>query len=527
METIEARDERRELATVADQAPVKTADRFEVLIMSEAGKLIYTYSNREDATDLMPLCTALINYAQKAQNETLNSMKTSDNLVINFTTRSPLIIVVIHEEHSFVDPLVLVEQVEAQVVSILTAKALRAVFEERPTFDLKRLLYGSEKLIDSILNLSMMATKLEWPWTQAFLAVTSSDASSQASTGGAPQNPTSLARPHRLLVPVGLMAASTRENLHNILASVVSSTSKNMVFTLVFGVSSLSSDKDSVDENETQDNRNADGDDDADEERASDMSFQLISVCNHHDRHKLKIADVHLILALLSGSRAQLVSVESLWIPVCLPRFNQDAFLHSFISLMNNSRNCLVMMSVDRDEFANCKKARDLIEEKFSNIYNDPSQKQRIHYQLSPLVHPTLLELQDKLTSNSVTADELAELQQQAQIYNSKFELYHARQLQFLWYQTSKQVLWWQRSASQSLSPVMFYVTKKMLQSSLKILWLKLRDGSTFLGWHNPTFQLYTQFDSTITTAEATEVIQKISNWIKREEDAFSIKDYR
>lgn len=189
--------------------------------------------------------------------------------------------------------------------------------------------------------------------------------------------------------------------------------------------------------------------------------------------------------------------------------------------------SCLILLSVDRDEFSNCQKARNAIEDKLNVLLEDSNQTDKIYYQMSPLVHPTLLQLQDKLTSNILTGDELAEAQQQVQIYNSKLELFHARQLQFLWYQTGKQVLWWQRSANKTPTSLLFYIPKKMLQSSLKILWLKLSDDSVFLGWHVPTFQLYAQFDHTVSTNEATEVIQRITNWIKKEKENFTIKDYK
>lgn len=504
-------------------------ERFELLILSEAGKPIYSYSKREDAVTLMPLCSTLINYAKKAQKETLTSMKTSDNLMISFSTRSPLIIIVIYDT-PFVDPQILVEQVEAQIISILTAKSLKSVFDDRPTFDLKRLLYGSEKLIESVTNLSVFTNKLKVSNVQAFLAVTSADGhNSQTNPKTVTQTcPLLPSRPHRVLIPVVTMLSSMRDTIHNTICDKVSANSKNMVFSLLFRVVLANGKEDEM--LPTSDGQGSDNDSLAEESKndlMNDVKFKLITCCNHHNRHKLKIADIHIVLALLDGSKAQLSSVESLWLPVCLPRFNQDAFLHSYISYTNNMKHCLVMFSVDRDEFSNCQKARNDIEDKLDSFLKDSNQKGKIYYELSPLVHPVLLELQDKLAGNFLSGDELAEAQQQIQIYNSKLEVYHARQLQFLWYQTSKQVLWWQRSSNNSLSPVLYYVTKKMLQSSLKTLWLKLSNNSIFLGWHVPTFQLYAQFDKTTTTNEATEVIQRITSWVKREEDNFSIKDYR
>lgn len=502
------------------------SSRFELLIMSEAGKPIYSHSKREDAVTLMPLCSTLLNYAKKAQKENLLSMRASDNLMINFAPRPPLIIIVIYESDSNVDPSILVDQVEAQLISILTAKVLRSVFEDRPTFDLKRLLYGSEKLIDSIVNLSVSIPILAWPWVEAFLAVTSTgtspDPTNNLNNLALTNNSTLPSKPHRVLIPIVSMPPGTRDAFQNIISSTVASNSKNIVFSLLFRVV-----KSNIDEDQEMAQIATEGDSDQQQQQPQIDSFKLITVCNHHNRHKLKVADIQIILSLLNGFKAQLSSVESLWMPVCLPRFNQDAFLHSYITYTNKMENCLIILSVDRDEFSNCQKSKDKIEEKIDSLMSDSSYKSKIYYQLPPLVHPVLLELQDKLVNSTISPEELAEAKSQALIYNSKTELYHARQLQFLWYQTNKQVLWWQRSLSKSLNLFLSYVSKKMLQSSLKTLWTKLKDDSIFLGWQVSTFQLYAQFDSTITTNEAMEVIQSITSWIKKEEENFSMKDYR
>jgi len=498
--------------------------KFELLIFSEAGKPIYTYTKREDAVTLMPLCSALFEYAKRNQGEALQSITTSDGLVINFCKRLPLVIIVVHDTESYLDPSLLIDQIEAQIISILTAKILRSVFEERPTFDLKRLLYGSEKLIDAITNLSAFSFEIDEPWVESFLALSSSVTRTHLSTNQLPV-PNLLPESHHILIPVAVMPPSMRDTMHNIIKQEVSTHSKSIVFTLLF----RSGTKDFEDHSPEPSDVVVEVDDLApnpvDEHKNVDI-FRLVSICNHHDRHKLKIADVHIILALLTGSDKQIRSAESLWLPVCLPKFNEDAFLHSYISYMNNFRLCLVMMSTDRDEFTNCQTSRYVIEERIGAYLSDTNQKNRFYHQVSPIVHPDLLELQDKMMSENLTGDELADLEQKAQTYNSKPEVYQARQLQFFWYQTDRQVIWWQRSGKYPSNCIIHYMSKKMLKSSLKHLWLKT-DNATFLGWHVPTFQLYAQFDKTITVDEATKVIQRITNWIKKEEDKLSIKDYK
>ena len=515
--------------------------RFELLILSEAGKPIYSFTRREDAVTLMPLCSALLNYARKTQKETLQSIQTSDNLVIDFSLRSPLIIIVIHEVNSYVDSKMLIEQAEAQVVSIITAKTLKSLFSDRPTFDMKRLLYGSEKLIDATINLSAFPNKLRKPWLQAFLALNPSSTIPTASVGQQPalanitssaagQHPGLTPRPFRVLVPVVIMQPSAREAINGMISSAVASNSKNIIFSLLF--QAVTEEADETSESEQDDNKSRSeisiGTQETSASNGQHLSstmFHLITVCNHHDRYKLKTADIHIILALLTGSKLQLASVESLWMPVCLPKFNQDAFLHSYISYINGMKNCLVQMSIDRDDFTNCQQSRNIIEEKFEAMLNDTSFKNKLRYKTSPLIHPVILEMHEKLTNESLTSEDIAQVQQQTKL--PKQELQHIKQLQFLWYQANRQVLWWQRSARKSLHPTMYYITRKMLQSSLKHLWVKLENDTIFLGWQLPTFRLYAQFDCTITTLEATEVVQRITSWIKKEEDNFNIKDYR
>jgi hypothetical protein len=537
-------------STVLTQTRFEFNGRFELLIFSEAGKPIYSYTKREDAVTLMPLCSALINYAKKAQKETLKSIRTSDNLIIHFTTRSPLIIIVIDEINSYVDYSVLVEQVESQFISIFTAKTLHSLFEDRPTFDLKRLLYGSEKLIDATTNLCAFPRELRWPWLESFLTGNSSNQINLSGTllsTSNHANPAQQTRSHGILVPLAIISANLRDSVHHILQNVISTNSKSMVFSLLFKIetskktdtttrkdseelsttteTTVASDSNSLNDSNNDNNKEEDK---LDLDEAFDL--KLLTICNHHERHKVEIADIHIILALLVGSRAQLNSVESLWMPICLPKFNKDAFLHVYIANINEGKHCLVLMSIDRDEFSNCQRAKSMIEERLDSLMKDSNQKNKFHHRLSSLVNPKLLCLQARLVNLRRCQSpeyEIAEVQQQVEAFKTKQELYHARQLQFLWYQTGRHVLWWQRSSHKSMNSTIIYVTKKMLQLSLKHLWLKLADDSTLLGWHAPTYQLYTQFDCTVTANEANEVIQKIMNWIRKEEDNFSIKDYR
>jgi hypothetical protein len=114
----------------------------DVFVMSESGKPVYCYTRREDSVTLMGVCVALINFVEQTLNDSMRSINTSSGLQITFSVKTPLIFVVISRINSGIDASILINQVNAQIISILTSKTLKSVFIQRPTFDLKRLLSG-------------------------------------------------------------------------------------------------------------------------------------------------------------------------------------------------------------------------------------------------------------------------------------------------------------------------------------------------------------------------------------------------
>ncbi len=117
--------------------PVQYPD-IDVLIMSEAGKPIYCYSDRADHTTLMSVCVALLNFVLKTQNDNLRSIHTRTGLHINFAHRSPLVIVVVCRQHSCFDEQTLINQIHAQIITTTTLQMLKSIFQKAPTYDMKR-----------------------------------------------------------------------------------------------------------------------------------------------------------------------------------------------------------------------------------------------------------------------------------------------------------------------------------------------------------------------------------------------------
>ncbi|KAI1298770.1 Vacuolar fusion protein MON1 -like protein A [Halotydeus destructor] len=133
----------------------KPGDIFEVFICSEAGKPIYCFRKDRDeefVVTLMGVCQALINFFIDSEKDLLKCIITASGLKVTFAIKTPLIIVVVTHILSPVDAQLVTTQVYAQIVSILTKKTLKSVFEQRPTFDLRRLLGSSEKLIDTVVQ---------------------------------------------------------------------------------------------------------------------------------------------------------------------------------------------------------------------------------------------------------------------------------------------------------------------------------------------------------------------------------------
>lgn len=98
--------------------------------------------------------------------------------------------------------------------------------------------------------------------------------------------------------------------------------------------------------------------------------------------------------------------------------------------------------------------------------------------------------------------------------------------LQYICHQTPRHCIMWQASTQTEFSPLNYYLIDRMQRSSLKTCWLRSsREQVALLGWHSTTFQLYAQFDVTVSQYEALDTVQSFIKWFKKEEDKLIIKD--
>lgn len=124
-----------------------------VFILSEAGKPIYSrFGSEEKLVTMMGVMQALISFVQ--DNDDNIRVIIAGKHKFMFLVRGPLILAAIcFANDSPAQLLVQLTYVYHQVLSVLTFSQLTRVFEQRRNYDLRKLLSGTEKFIDNLLNL--------------------------------------------------------------------------------------------------------------------------------------------------------------------------------------------------------------------------------------------------------------------------------------------------------------------------------------------------------------------------------------
>ncbi|XP_026539923.1 vacuolar fusion protein MON1 homolog B isoform X1 [Notechis scutatus] len=144
------------LATYRDEdvtAESWRAHRKHVFILSEAGKPIYSrYGNEEALSSTMGVMMALVSFIQSGDNS-IRSIYSDDHKLV-FVQQGPLVLVSV--SHTLQSEQQLREEllyVYDQIISMLTQASITRIFERKKNYDLRRLLTGSEKILDRLLNL--------------------------------------------------------------------------------------------------------------------------------------------------------------------------------------------------------------------------------------------------------------------------------------------------------------------------------------------------------------------------------------
>uniref|UniRef100_UPI00358F3644 vacuolar fusion protein MON1 homolog A isoform X2 n=1 Tax=Myxine glutinosa TaxID=7769 RepID=UPI00358F3644 len=124
-----------------------------VFVLSEAGKPIYSrYGSEEALSSFMGVLLALVSFVQAAKN-VIRSIH-SDNHTVMFLHRGPLVLVSVSRTRQSEQQLAQeLHYVYNQIISVLTITQLNKVFKAKQNYDLRRLLGGTERFLNSLLNL--------------------------------------------------------------------------------------------------------------------------------------------------------------------------------------------------------------------------------------------------------------------------------------------------------------------------------------------------------------------------------------
>lgn len=123
-----------------------------VFILSTSGKPIYSRFGSEDKlVTVFGVMQALVSFVQSS-NDTIRAINAGDTKFV-FLVQEPLILVIVSKTKESEKQLTLqLKYLYNLILSILTSTQLKKIYEERRNFDLRRLLTGSERLIDHLLN---------------------------------------------------------------------------------------------------------------------------------------------------------------------------------------------------------------------------------------------------------------------------------------------------------------------------------------------------------------------------------------
>lgn len=127
--------------------------RKHVFVLSEAGKPIYSrYGNEEALSSTMGVMMALVSFVQSGNNA-IRAIH-SDKQKVVFLQQGPLVLVSVSRAPQSEEQLRKeLQYVYYQIISMLTQASVARIFERKKNYDLRRLLAGSEKILDSLLDL--------------------------------------------------------------------------------------------------------------------------------------------------------------------------------------------------------------------------------------------------------------------------------------------------------------------------------------------------------------------------------------
>ncbi|TMW49858.1 hypothetical protein DOY81_005039, partial [Sarcophaga bullata] len=277
--------------------PIWRGHKKHIFILSEAGKPIYSLHGSEDKLAILfGIIQALVSFVENTQ-DVLASIHAC-GIQFVFMVKSHLIFVAASRTNMSVTQLQMqLNDVHNQILSTLTFTQLSKIFQHRKNFDLRRLLEGSERLINNLLLNDSSNKKVT---NNVFTFLTNSIRCLPMSTS----------------VRSSIVSA-IKENCGKI---------KDLVFALLI---------------------------------AKNRLICLLRL----KKFSIHQSDLRLIFNLVDSTESFKTSEN--WTPICLPKFDMNGYLHAHVSYLDdNCPACLLLLTVDRDEFFTLSTAKKAIVEK-------------------------------------------------------------------------------------------------------------------------------------------------------------------
>lgn len=208
-------------------------------------------------------------------------------------------------------------------------------------------------------------------------------------------------------------------------------------------------------------------------------------------------SDLHLLINFVQSTET--FKENESWAPICLPKFNENAYVHQYIHYLDARDIALVLLSANPNDFENMSKCSALILEslKQSDIITTisnfiPNQNYTLaDIQIKGLRHFLYKSFfNSQMTMPEYSAPYLAKKEQRRifQLYQSSYSLLHK-------------------------------------YNNPNKIYFKITEQESIVAWAANGFELYAIFGPLDSKESCIEGCNKLSQWIRKEENYLFIKD--
>ncbi|XP_002125768.2 vacuolar fusion protein MON1 homolog A [Ciona intestinalis] len=232
--------------------------------------------------------------------------------------------------------------------------------------------------------------------------------------------------------------------------------------------------------------------------KTNDLAFALlltsgktVSYCRLRE-HNLHSSDLQILINLITASSS--FHAGENWLPICLPHFNPQGYLHAHISYLDDDfQTCLLLLSADVNSFFTLSEAKKKVMVKLNKHDCLPILKlasEKGMYNVSKIGLPDLRHFIYKSKHQSqFTAPE----------FISPYHDVHQQERLFGLYQ---------------------HLHGKIHNPAIPLkLLFEVSDEETMLAWVASGFELYVAFSPLVTKGQAISSVDRLLRWIKQRED--------